>query len=372
VECPNGDLLLCWYHGSGERTADDVVVLGARQRRGHKEWSAPFVMADTPGYPDTNPAMFIDPQKRLWLLWPTILANRWETALMKYAVASQYQKSGAPRWEERGVLHVTPGAKFAPAVYAALDRLAASPHPAGQEQEFEKWVKENRERAAEKLSCRLGWMTRVHPFVLDGKRLIVPLYSDGFDFSIMAITDDWGNNWFTSEPLVGMGNVQPSLARKRDGTLVAYMRDNGPAPHRVQVSESADRGVTWSTVKHSDRPDPGAGVEVIALASGLWLLVNNDLEQGRHRLAVSLSDDEGKTWKWIRHLEQDDEQDIKTGAGSYHYPSIIQSRDGSIHVSYSYHEKRRLTRLDASGRSMAESIKHAHFNEAWVRQGDAR
>ena len=26
VQCPNGDLLACWYHGSGERTADDVLV----------------------------------------------------------------------------------------------------------------------------------------------------------------------------------------------------------------------------------------------------------------------------------------------------------------------------------------------------------
>ena len=92
VECPNGDLLVCWYHGSGERTADDVVVLGARQQKGARQWSAPFLMADTPGYPDTNPTMFIDPQKRLWLLWPIILANRWETALMKYRISSDYQK----------------------------------------------------------------------------------------------------------------------------------------------------------------------------------------------------------------------------------------------------------------------------------------
>src|ERR1043166_8770197 len=74
VECPNGDLLVCWYHGSGERTADDVVVLGARKRNSASQWSVPFLMADPPGYPDTNPAMFIDPQRRLWLLWPTILA----------------------------------------------------------------------------------------------------------------------------------------------------------------------------------------------------------------------------------------------------------------------------------------------------------
>src|SRR3954471_14394419 len=78
VEAPNGDLIVCWFHGSGERTADDVKVEGARLRKGSKSWSPRFTMADMPGYPDTNGAMFVDPQGRLWLLWPTILANRWE------------------------------------------------------------------------------------------------------------------------------------------------------------------------------------------------------------------------------------------------------------------------------------------------------
>jgi len=27
VELPNGDLFVAWFHGSGERTADDVVIL---------------------------------------------------------------------------------------------------------------------------------------------------------------------------------------------------------------------------------------------------------------------------------------------------------------------------------------------------------
>ncbi|HMF59647.1 MAG TPA: hypothetical protein VK595_04715, partial [Vicinamibacterales bacterium] len=54
VELPGGDLLVCWFHGSGERTADDVVVRGARLRKGSKAWSQPFLLADTPGYPDTN------------------------------------------------------------------------------------------------------------------------------------------------------------------------------------------------------------------------------------------------------------------------------------------------------------------------------
>ena len=28
VELPNGDLLVVWFHGSGERTADDVLIRG--------------------------------------------------------------------------------------------------------------------------------------------------------------------------------------------------------------------------------------------------------------------------------------------------------------------------------------------------------
>ena len=38
VECPNGDLLVSWYRGSGERSADDVAVFGARHKAGSGEW----------------------------------------------------------------------------------------------------------------------------------------------------------------------------------------------------------------------------------------------------------------------------------------------------------------------------------------------
>ena len=370
VECPNGDLLVCWYHGSGERTANDVVVLGARKKKNGVAWSNSFLLADTPGYPDTNPAMFIDPRKRLWLMWPTILNNHWESALMKYRISADYEKAGPPKWEANEVLHVTPGTNFQTAIESALDKLSAGPSPVARADEFKKWIEEKKAHTADKLVCRLGWMTRVHPQVIDGQRLLVPLYSDGFNISLMAITDDWGSTWFTSEPLIGQGNVQPSLVRKKDGTLVAYMRDNGPPPKRIPISESIDRGVIWSPVVDSDRLDSGAGVEVIALRKGLWLLINNDLEKGRHRLGVSLSDDEGKTWKWTRHLEQDSEADIKAGAGSYHYPSVIQAKDGTIHVSYSIHQKKSETKLDASGKPASESIKHAHFNVPWILHGD--
>src|SRR5207249_1471745 len=46
VETAGGDLLVCWFHGSGERTADDVKLEDARKRKGAKAWSPRFTMAD--------------------------------------------------------------------------------------------------------------------------------------------------------------------------------------------------------------------------------------------------------------------------------------------------------------------------------------
>ena len=57
AECPNGDLLVSWYRGSGERQADDVAVYGARLRKGATEWTDAFLLVDNPGFPDGNTAL---------------------------------------------------------------------------------------------------------------------------------------------------------------------------------------------------------------------------------------------------------------------------------------------------------------------------
>jgi predicted neuraminidase len=371
VEAPNGDLLVCWFHGSGERTADDVKIEGARLRRGATTWSERYTMADTPGYPDTNCTMFIDPQGRLWLLWPTILANEWHTALMKYRISSDYLGDGCPRWQIGEVLHVTPGREFQDAVvkYVAEQEQVLNGLNSDDlsKERMQSWLDDLRKHAQDKLYRRLGWMTRAHPFVLEGKRLIVPLYSDGFSFSLMAITDDWGQTWHTSAPLIAAGNIQPSIVQRRDGSLFTLMRDNGPPPKRLHQCESQDRGETWSQVRDSELPNPGSGAEIISLRNGHWVLISNDTERGRNSLTVQVSDDEGKSWRRKRHLEY---EPPGPEAGSFHYPSIIQAADGTLHASYSYHLSRRGLPKDVDGDPAAKSIKHAHFNEAWIQQGD--
>jgi predicted neuraminidase len=365
VELPNGDLLACWFHGSGERTADDVKVEGARLPRGSPTWSPRFVMADTPGFPDCNPCMIVDPQGRLWLFWAAILSNQWESALTKYRVASDYLGAGPPRWERSDVLHLKPPPEFETAALAWYDRaereLAAIATGDAARRKLAVELATARTRARDRLAQRLGWMPRAHPLVVDGTRLIVPLYSDGFDFSLMALTDDWGATWRTSTPLVGAGNIQPSVVRRRDGRLYTLMRDNGPPPKRLLQSESSDRGETWSPVSDSAIPNPGSGAEIIALRNGHWVLISNDTESGRHRLTVQISDDEGRTWRWRRALAEDPPG---PAAGRYHYPSLIEAADGSLHATYSRH-----VRGLEKGARETKTIAHAHFNEAWVQLG---
>lgn len=351
---PNGELFVCWYRGSGERTADDVQIMAARKAKGAKSWSQPFVLADQPDFPDTNPTLFLDRDKRLWLFWQTIVANQWETAINNYRIASSYGKAGVPRWDRADVLLVKP-AKLAELAAEFAAKLKDTPYAA--------FANKKAEQAKDKYFSRMGWMTRAHPVQLASGRILVPLYSDGFSFSLVAITDDNGLTWRASTPIIGGGNIQPTFAVKKDGTVVAYMRDNGPPPKRLHMSVSKDNGETWSQAEDTDIPNSGTGVEVINLKDGRWLMINNDTEKGRHSLALTISDDEGKSWKWKRHLELDTRTER---AGSFHYPSIVQAPDGTIHASYSVF----LNHLPEG--QPKKTIRHAHFNLAWVEEGDTK
>jgi predicted neuraminidase len=349
AELNDGSLIVSWYRGSGERSADDVAVLGARLAVGATMWSEPFVMHDTPGFPDCNTALHCDANGRLMLFWPVILANSWESCLTHVRVSEDPIGDGCPNWTRHDTIHLKPD-DFSPDAITVLDQmLAALPVPLPEKQQFEIHVA--REKLSQKLYQRLGWQPRCKPTVLPSGRILLPLYTDTFSISIMAISDDGGTTWFASKPLLGFGAIQPAVLRRNDGTLVAFMRENG-FTGRVRTCESTDDGMTWGPVGISELPNPGSGLDGVRLQNGRWLLVYNDTHDGRNRLAVSLSTDEGLSWSATRHLEDQP-------TGSYHYPCVIQSRDGLIHVVYSCF-------VDGG-----KSMKHAAFEEAWIHRPQA-
>ena len=96
IEAPNGDLIACWFYGSGERTANDVLVQGSRLKKGSSKWGPVFVMADTPALPDCNPVLFLNQNDELMLFWIVVRANGWENSVLRYKRSSDYKHLGAP------------------------------------------------------------------------------------------------------------------------------------------------------------------------------------------------------------------------------------------------------------------------------------
>jgi len=327
VRCPNGDLLACWYHGSGERTADDVVVQGARLKKGAKRWAPVFELADTPGFPDCNPILHIDPKGRLHLFWVSVLANRWECSLLKVKRAEDFQGQGPPIWSWQDVVQLKPGPRFSQTMEQRFEEIKLN---------TEMWAEYARpyedlllKAARDPFKRQTGWMPRTKALTLSSSRILLPLYSDGFNASLVAISDDHGDTWRASQPIIGLGPIQPSLAKRRDGTVVAFCRDSGPPPGRVMASFSRDNGETWSAALDTDTPNPGSSLDVTVLRDGRWLIVYNDSNKSRDNLTVAVSMDEGETWPLKQRIEPQGD-----GATSFSYPSVIESADGVVHITY--------------------------------------
>jgi len=348
IECPDGSLVACWYEGKSDRSID-VHIQAARLLKGHKTWSHDFLLADTPMLSDNNPCLFIDKQKRLWLFYYTLLGSpeeAWDTAFMRYKISTQYQDASKPIiWDIQRDLPVRPtdlDETVEKLCQQALVKSDSAPFVIRQCETI-------RAKLKSQLARKLGWTTRVPPITLSSGAILLPMASEIFGIAMMALTHDGGLTWRFSKPPLGYGIEQPTVFEKRNGTLVAYFRDSS-SNHRIRKSGSFDHGLTWSPVVNTDFPNPGSGIEVIRLMDGNIVLIYNDcVDDPRNSLAVSMSDDEGKSWKWTRHLEK------AKGPDRFDYPSIIQTQNGTLHATYSYNVK---------------TIKYVIFTEEWIRQGD--
>ncbi|MEY3577286.1 MAG: hypothetical protein RL394_869 [Bacteroidota bacterium] len=343
VSLPNGDLLSCWFQGSGERQANDVRIMGARLKKNNSDWSVPFEMADTPGLPDCNPVLFLNKEGRLFLVWIAVLANRWEQSLLRVRTTDHYTEAGPLRWEWQDNILLNPDETFASAVEKGLKQL--EPSAAGWSEFAPSYDKMIKEAAKDPQKRSIGWMTRIKPLHSKTGSTILPLYSDGYNFSIMAISRDAGKSWTASSPIVSRGGIQPALLQQQNGDIIAMMRDNGDEPGSIKMSISKDDGMSWSPAVKTNIPNPGSSVETLQLRDGRILLICNDLATGRHKLSLYLSKDEGTNWKFVGIIEQ-----ALNGKDGFSYPAAVEAADGTIHITYSKHT--------ASGKTIQHTVIH--------------
>jgi predicted neuraminidase len=353
VECPNGDLRAVWYENGRELPppyfskekdkSDDVRIGGSRKPNGVAAWEPTYVAADTFGVSDNNPCMVIDRDAKLWLFHAVLLGvpeKTWTSALIRYHISTTYERPGPPKWDVENLLIVHPvGYEKALAGMRERGNLSEEQRQAG--------MSETQGGLKDPYKTRLGWMPRAHPIIRSDGALLIPLANENSGVAAMAITTDGGATWTIGQAVPGRGLEQPTVVEFPDKSMAAFFRNGRPA-HRILRSDSQDGGMTWSPVTMTDLPHPGAGIEAILLRDGRMLMIYNDSEKERDRLAVSVSEDRGASWTHTRHLENSPGQ-------RFDYPSILQGKDGTFHATYSYNTK---------------AIKYVHFNEQWLAQAE--
>ena len=105
----------------------------------------------------------------------------------------------------------------------------------------------------------------------------------------------------------------------------------------VWYSESEDYGKTWTEMEQTDLPNNNSGVDALLLDDGRLLLVYNPVSKNwgaRTPLDLAVSEDNGKTWRSIAHLEDDPGRGVE-----FSYPAIVKTEDG-IAVSYTHNRER--------------------------------
>jgi predicted neuraminidase len=160
----------------------------------------------------------------------------------------------------------------------------------------------------------------------------------------LEMTPDLGRSWAEVGPInrrEEFNAIQPGFLIHPDGRLQMLCRTREMA---VVTSWSRDQGLTWSPLAPTGLRSPNSGLDALTLADGRHVLVYNwrdpqapppgpDDWGVRWPLNLALSSD-GLNWTMALTLEG---QPHKIG---YAYPAVIQTRDGLIHVVYSWNREK--------------------------------
>lgn len=155
----------------------------------------------------------------------------------------------------------------------------------------------------------------------------------------MESTKDLGLSWSRTAALNDgktFAAIQPSLLRTGSNGLLAVGRSR---QNRLFEMRSSDGGLNWTEMKASMLPNPNSGTDAVTLKDGRHLLVYNHVPGtpgkwggARSPLNLAISND-GEKWQAAFILES-------TPKEEFSYPAIIQTKDGMVHITYTWHRKK--------------------------------
>jgi predicted neuraminidase len=289
VESRDG-LVAAWFGGTAERNPDVGIWVSRREAAG---WSAPIEVAngvqpDGTRHPCWNPVLFQPSNGPLVLFYKVGPSpSRW------WGLARTSADAGRT-WSAPIVL---PAGMLGP--------IRAKP-----------------------IEVRPGVMLAGSSTENDGWVVHMERFSGSWTGESLASAASWQ----TSGPLnakATFGAIQPTILVHGASLMQILCRSQ---QHVITEAWSQDGGLTRGPMSATTLPNPSAGIDAVRLADGRFLLVYNPSPTSRQKLEMAISSD-GKAWRTALVLEEE-------GSGEHSYPAMIQTRDGAIHLTYTWKRDR--------------------------------
>lgn len=284
-------LVAAWFGGTAERNPD-VCIYVSRNADGH--WTPPVAVADGVGFatnrlPTWNPVLFQPTNGPLLLFYKVgpAPAAWWGMMISSLDEGKTWSK---PQRLPEGILGPI---KNKPVQLSNGDILCGS-----------------------STEGKGGW--RVH----------------------FERTADFGKTWTATPPVNDgqeIGAIQPSILFYKGNRLQAVGRTKDEKMFQIW---SEDGGASWGKMSLLDLPNPNSGTDAVTLRDGRQLLVYNhnistgSRNKGRSPLNVAVSTN-GTDWSAALVLENN----LNAPSG-FAYPAVIQTRDGLVHITYTWERKR--------------------------------
>ena len=145
----------------------------------------------------------------------------------------------------------------------------------------------------------------------------------------VELSDQDLKNWQKVQLSGPFNAIQPTVLFHPGGKIQLLCRTREGV---VATAWSTDLGKTWTPLEASPLINNNSGIDGLTLRDGSHLLVANPLKKGRNKLSLLHSTD-GLQWTELLVLEDQPE-------GEFSYPAIIQAKDGTIHLSYTYNREK--------------------------------
>lgn len=151
----------------------------------------------------------------------------------------------------------------------------------------------------------------------------------------------------------GRSAIQPFVFVNDPQDASAYFRQARSAglPKQIPVSRTQNAGQSWQLSEDVAIANPNSAVTGLTLKNGTRILVLNNIETGRYRLALLMSDAKSGQWQTVEVLE-DDEALPDAQRKEFSYPYLITVDGNDAHLVYTWDRKK---------------IRHRYFSGAWLK-----